>query len=189
MVAVRKLLDQTGLPLPKLLTFWANISTVGEKSLYSHLFLTHNLLGIDKVFKADADGNYLTQSAKITEHLPVLMAALNLKADDITAIIAFGKLPDALTLPNLSVLYRHSLLAKTLHIKIEDLPDAIALFGDPLPSAWDTLSLLETWGKMEDAGFTFRQLNYLIRDRDDILRPIAPTKEQFCKSLKHFTMA
>ncbi|MEG3918511.1 neuraminidase-like domain-containing protein [Microcoleus sp. T3_A4] len=184
LVAVRKLLDQTGLPLPKLLTFWANISTVGEKSLYSRLFLTHNLLGIDKVFKADADGNYLTQLAKITDHLPVLMAALNLKADDITAIMGFHPLSDDLTLPNLSVLYRHSLLAKTLHIKVADLPDAIALFGDPFPSAWNTLSLLEIWGKMEDAGFTFRQLNYLIRDRDDILRPIAPTKRTILQITK-----
>ncbi len=184
LVAVRKLLDQTGLPLPKLLTFWANISTVGEKSLYSRLFLTHNLLGIDKVFKADADGNYLTQSAKITDHLPVLMAALNLKADDITALMAFAKLPDALTIPNLSILYRHSLLAKTLHIKIADLPDAIALFGNPFPSAWNTLSLLETWGKMEDAGFNFRQLNYIIQNRDDKLRPIAPSQRTILQVTK-----
>ncbi|MEH2358568.1 neuraminidase-like domain-containing protein [Nostoc sp.] len=184
LVAVRKLLDQTGLPLPKLLTFWAEISTVGEKSLYSGLFLTHNLLGIDKVFKADADGNYLTQSAKITDHLPVLMAALKLKADDITALMAFAKLPDVLTIPNLSILYRHSLLAKTLDIKIADLPGAIALFGDPFPSAWNTLSLLETWGKMEDAGFNFRQLNYIIQNSDDKLRPIAPPKRTILQVTK-----
>ncbi len=184
LVAVRKLLDQTGLPLAKLLTFWANISTVGEKSLYSRLFLTHNLLGIDKVFKADADGNYLTQSAKITDHLPVLMAALKLKADDITALRAFCEIPDVLTIPNLSVLYRHSLLAKILHIKIAELPDAIELFGNPFPKAWDTLSLLETWGKMEDAGFNFRQLNYIIQNSDDKLRPLAPAKKTILQITK-----
>lgn len=184
LVAVQKLLDQTGLPLAKLLTFWANISTVGEKSLYSRLFLTHNLLGIDKVFKADADGNYLTQSAKITDHLPVLMAALKLKADDITTLIAYAQLPDELTIPNLSVLYRHSLLAKILHIKIADLAEAIALFGNPFPSAWDTLSLMETWGKMEDAGFNFHQLNYIIQNRDDTLRPIAPSQRTILQVTK-----
>lgn len=192
LVAVQKLLDQTGLTLAKLLTFWANISTLGEKSLYSRLFLTHNLLGIDKVFKADADGNYLTQSAKISDHLPVLMAALKLKADDITALMAYAKLPDELTIPNLSVLYRHSLLAKILHIKIADLPDAftvgaseaMALFGNPFPSAWDTLSVLETWGKMEDAGFNFRQLNYIIQNRDDKLCPIAPSQRTILQVTK-----
>ena len=87
LVAIRKLLDLTGLPLDKLLSFWADISTAGEKSLYSRLFLTHNLLGIDKVFKSDTNGNYLTQEAKISDHMPVLMAALKMKADDVTAVL------------------------------------------------------------------------------------------------------
>ncbi len=184
LVAVRKLLDLTGLPLIKLLTFWADISTIGEKSLYSRLFLTHNLLGIDKVFKADQHGNYLTQSAKITDHIPVLMAALKLKADDITAIMSYRVLPDVLTLPNVSILYRYSQLAKILHVRIVDLPDVIALFGNPFKSAWNALSLLETWGKMEDAGFTFRQLNYIIRGQDDKLRPLAPAKRTILQITK-----
>jgi hypothetical protein len=177
LVAVRKLLDLTGLPLAKLLAFWGNISIVGEHSLYASLFLTHNLLGIDKVFEADANGNYLTQSAKVTEHIPVLMAALKLKADDVTAIMNYRQLSDSLTLPIVSVLYRHSLLAKILHVKVADLPEVIALFGDPFQNAYQALTLLETWGKMQDAGFTFRQLDYIIRNHDDMLRPLAPTKK------------
>lgn len=184
LVAVRKLLDLTGLPLIKLLTFWADISTVGEKSLYKSLFLTHNLLGIDKVFKADIHGNYLTQSAKITDHIPVLMAALRLKADDITAIVQFRSLPDDLTLPNVSVLYRHSLLAKILNIRVSDLPEVNALFGDSFTNACQTLELLEIWGKMEDAGFTFRQLDYIIRNHDDPLRPLSPTKKTILQITK-----
>ena len=179
LVAVRKSLDVTGLPLIRLLAFWADISTAGAKSLYSRLFLTHNLLGIDKVFKPDAHGNYLSQTAKITEHVPVLMAALKLKADDITAIMAFAlpKLPDVLSLHNVSVLYRHSLLAKILHVRIPELAEVIALFGDPFKTAYRTLNFLTLWGQMEDAGFTFRQLNYLISNRDDQLRPLAPAKK------------
>ncbi len=184
LVAVRKLLDLTGLPLIKLLTFWADISTDGEKSLYSRLFLTHNLQSIDKIFHADVHGYYLTQSAKITDHIPVLMAALKLKADDITAIAKFRSLPDELTLPNISVLYRHSLLAKTLHVKVTDLQEVIALLGDPFNSADETVALLETWGKMEDAGFTFRQLDYIIRDRDDTLRPLAPSRRKILQIAK-----
>lgn len=179
LVAVKKLLDLTGLPLIRLLAFWADISTAGEKSLYSRLFLTHNLLGIDKVFKADANGNYLTQDAKITDHIPVLMAALRLKADDILAIIAlpFLKLTDALTLHNVTVLYRWSLLAKILHVRILELAEVVTLFGNPFKSPYQTLNFLTLWGRMEDAGFTFRQLNYLIRNHDDPLRPVAPAKK------------
>jgi Tc toxin complex TcA C-terminal TcB-binding domain/Neuraminidase-like domain len=184
LVAVRKLLDLTGLPLIKLLTFWADISTDGEKSLYSRLFLTHNLLSIDKIFHADVHGYYLTQSAKINDHIPVLMAALKLKADDIAAIAKFRSLPDELTLPDVSALYRHSLLAKTLHVKVTDLQEVIALFGDPFKSADETVALLETWGKMEDAGFTFRQLDYIIRDHDDTLRPLAPSRRKILQIAK-----
>jgi hypothetical protein len=181
LVAVRKLLDLTGLPLIKLLTFWANISTTGEKSLYARLFLTHNLLGIDKVFQADPDGYNLTTSAKLSEHLPVLMTALKLKADDVTAIMKFDSLTDELTLPNVSSLYRHSLLAKALHVKVADLPEVSALFGNPFKTATGTLELFETWCKMEDAGFAFRHLNYLVRDRDEALRPLAPAKSKILK--------
>jgi Tc toxin complex TcA C-terminal TcB-binding domain/Neuraminidase-like domain len=177
LVAIRKLLDLTGLPLDKLLSFWADISTSGEKSLYARLFLTHNLLGIDKVFKSDANGNYLTQPAKMSEHMPVLMAALKLKADDVAAIIALRKLPDALTLTNVSALYRHSLFAKILHVPAADLAEIFELFGDPFKSAEDTMSLLRDWGNMEDAGFTFCQLNYLIQGHDEPKRPLAPAKK------------
>ncbi|HLO30218.1 MAG TPA: neuraminidase-like domain-containing protein, partial [Anaerolineales bacterium] len=176
LVAVRKLLDLTGLPLTRLLTFWADISVAGKRSLYSSLFLTHNLLSIDKVFQADANGYYLTDSAKLSEHTPVLMTALKLKADDVTALTKFAGLADELTLPNISALYRNSLLAKALHVKVADLPQVTALFGDPFKSATDTLELFEAWGKMEDAGFTFRQLDYLVLDHDDALRPLAPAK-------------
>lgn len=184
LVAVRKLLDLTGLPLPKLLTFWADISTVGEQSLYASLFLTHNLLGIDKVFQADANGNYLTQSAKVTDHIPVLMAAMRLKADDIRAFMSYGQLPDSLTLQTVSTLYRYSLLIKTLHIRATDLPELSMLFGDPFKNAYQTLALFEVWGKMEDAGFTFRQLDYIIRNHDDAQRPLAPTKKTILQITK-----
>jgi hypothetical protein len=174
LVAIRKLGDLTGLPLDKLLSFWADISTAGEKSLYSRLFLTHNLLAIDRVFKSDANGNYLTQAGKISEHLPVLMAALKLKADDLASIMEFRHLPDTLTLASASTLYRHALLAKILQVRVTDLAEIIGLFGDAFKNAQDTLAFLGDWGSMEDAGFTFRQLNYLIRDHDDPKRPLAP---------------
>jgi hypothetical protein len=186
LAAIKKLLDLTGLPLLKLLTFWADISTAGSKSLYAKLFLRHNILGLDKVFAADANGNYLTQPAKITDHLPVLMAALGLKAGDVPAIMAQRSLTDSLTLANVSALYRHGLIAKLLHVKVTDLVNVFALFGDPFVDAGSTVALLDVWGKMEDAGFTLRQLDYVIRDIDDPVKPQAlPQKKalQLAKTL------
>jgi hypothetical protein len=144
--AIRKLLDQTGLPLPNLLALWADIGTSGDKSLYAKLFLSHNLVSIDGVFQADAHGNYLSQPARITDHLPVLMAAFKRKADDLASIMSFASISDSLTLSNVSVIYRYSLLAKMLNVRVPLLADVIALLGNPFKSAWDTLALLEVWG-------------------------------------------
>lgn len=182
--AIRKLLDKTGLPLTRLLSFWADISTVGDKSLYASLFLTHNLTAIDPVFQADKNGNYLGTATPISAHIPVLMAALKLKAEDIQAIVQYAQLADNLNLANVSAIYRHSLLAKLLHLKPARLGDAIDLFGNPFASPEATLALLKTWGRMEDAGFEFRQLDYLIQGRDDALHPLAPAQKTILATAK-----
>jgi hypothetical protein len=174
--AVRRLLEWTGLSLPRLLSFWSDISTAGEKSLYAELFLTHNLRAIDDVFEGDANGDHLTKATKLSDHVPVLMAALKLKADDIEALRVQLALPDSLTLATVSALYRHSLLLKVLRMRTEILPDVFALFGNPFRSAQDGWKLLETWRKMEDAGFTLRQLAFVLLDHDDPRRPLAPSQ-------------
>ena len=177
LVAVKKLLYKTGLELIKLLTFWTDISVAGEKSLYQRLFLTHNLIRVDDALKADQNGNFLTVEAKISDHLPILMAAFNLSAEDISAIMADAKMADQLSLANLSLLYRYRLLAKILGLKIPDFISILPLFGNPFKNADVTLEFMERWATMEDAGFTYRQLNYLIRDYDDPKKPLAPTEK------------
>lgn len=190
LAAVKKLMERTGLPLPKLLSFWADISTSGEKSLYASLFLTHNILMTDDIFKADEYGNYLTNRpnnppTKLIDHLPVVMAALKLKADDITTAIGADALPNViLTLTSLSLLYRYSVLAKILHLKLSDMADLKTTFGDPFADAKTTLAFFTIWQKMEDAGFTFRQLTYLTKDLDDPRRPLAPSQKTVLKIAK-----
>ena len=182
--AVKHLLEKTGLELTKLLTFWTNISTSGEKSLYKRLFLTHNLSGMDTVFKADKNGNYLLADEKISDHKPVIMAAFNLSSDDIDAIMAQSQIEDKLTLTNLSLMYRYRLLSKALGLKIPAFIEVLPLFGDPFTDAVTTLDFMERWGKMEDAGFNYRQLNYIIRDVDDTKKPLAPTEKAILQLAK-----
>lgn len=174
LVAVKQLLEKTSLELIKLLCFWTAISTSGKKSLYQRLFLTHNILGIDKVFKADANGNYLTGEAKLSEHVPAVMAALNLTADAIQEIKQASSMDDSLSLDNLSLLYRYRLLSKVLGLKIPAFLSVLPLFGDILKDAHETLTFMERWAKMEDAGFTHQQLNFMISDVDDERKPFAP---------------
>lgn len=184
LAAVRKLLDRTGLELIKLLSFWTVISTAGEKSLYQRLFLTHNVLGIDKVFKVDGRGNYLPGDAKLSEHTPVVMAALNLSADDIQLIKDTVPLEDKLTLDNLSLLYRYRLLAKVLGLRIPAFVGVLPLFGNIFADAHATLEFMKRWSKMEDAGFSYQQLNYIIKNVDNEKKPFAPTQKEILQLSK-----
>ncbi|MEB3103555.1 neuraminidase-like domain-containing protein [Ferviditalea candida] len=177
LAAVKKLLDQTGLELIKLLSFWNNISTAGEKPLYQRLFLTHNVLGIDDIFKANDKGNYLTGDAKLLDHLPVVMASLNLSADDIQAIMKVSGIDGKLTLDNMSILYRYRLLSKVLGLRIPAFIRILPLFGNVFQDAHATLEFMERWGRMEESGFTHQQLNYIIRDADDEMKPFAPAQK------------
>src|SRR5205814_1678138 len=62
------------------------------------------------------------------------------------------------------------------HVKMPLLKDVIALFGDPFTDANETWEFLENWDRMINAGFTFRQLNYVLQDRDDPVRPLGPSQ-------------
>lgn len=177
LAAVKKLFEKTGLDLSRLLTFWVDISTAGETSLYKRLFLTHNLIRLDPAFKADDNGNYLTADTPLTGHLPVIMAAFNLSADDVELMVAKANLEDKLTLSNLSCLYRHRLLSKVLGLRIPEFLRAVAVFGDPFKDATTTLAFYKNWEKMEEAGFNYRQLDYIINDHDDPKKPLAPAQK------------
>jgi hypothetical protein len=146
--SVKKIIDITGLSILKVLALWTNIDTHGDGSLYAQLFLTHNMLGIDRVFVPDSDGNYLTQSppAKISEHRPILLAAFNLRPADLDDILRIASITnDQLTLENTSNIYRHSLLARMLGVKPKDLDHVFAIFSAPWQSADQVLNLLKLW--------------------------------------------
>ena len=177
LTSVKKLLDKTGLELIKLLTFWGLISTSGEKFLYQKLFLTHNVLAIDKVFKPNGNGNYFTTETKLTDHFPAVMAALNLSSDDIAGIMKDSSMEDKLTMQNLSTLYRYRLLSKSLGLRIPAFIEAKPLFANMFASADATLDFLNIWEKIELAGFSYQQLNYIIRGQDNQKKPFNPSKK------------
>lgn len=154
MVALKKLLDLTGLELSKSLCFWADISIAGQpKSLYARLFLTRNLLRMDRVFAADVNGNYLTQLPleKLSAHLPVIIEAFQVRSvADMTTLIAASALSadSGLTLSTISTIYRRVLIANVIGVKISLLPNATSLFGDPFSDgATGTSSFMKNWNK------------------------------------------
>ena len=178
-VAIQKLLKFTNLPLAKLLTFWADISTVGENSLYAQLFLQHDIVGMDSVFQPDDYGNYLQQSGiKMSDHYPSIQATMQIRlASDLIAIIVQKKLTDELTISNLSVIYRYVLLATFLGISLLTLLEVVKTFQDPFVSPEETYKTLTLWNEMINSGFTFYQLGYILQDMNDPQMTLKPTTQ------------
>lgn len=168
----------------KLSTLWADLPVSGKNSLYAQLFLTHNILKIDGVFD-DALGRYLEQGLLIKDHSLAVQAALNLTAPAIDQILKDDGQDMAtavLTLANVSLLYRYSLLAKGLKLSVPELITLKQLSGlnpftpladGALSSSAEDHLLLQTLAFADDAvlvkesGFRLEDLQYLFLHRFD----------------------
>lgn len=193
-VAAKKMAEITGLEISILLCFWGNISTYGDRmaekrtyiSLYERLFLSPALRPDNSVFNPDPAGNYLTNATEtIARNEPVIMAALNLSSADIGLIKNHTGLDDRLSLSNISALYRHRLLSKTLGVRIPQLMDFLKKYdaefaasdGTAFGNAGSTLKFLERWEAIEGSGFSAVQLSYALKG-DDAANPLAATETE-----------
>ncbi|HXO37266.1 MAG TPA: hypothetical protein VN872_01440, partial [Candidatus Acidoferrum sp.] len=142
-------------------------------SLYENLFLNKRLTNpIDSAFAVSAvtaanPGALFTDPA----HIAPILAATRVKQTDLTILEKLTKpangpayLTDSkLSLKNLSFLYRHALLARTLRIRIQDWETLLFLvqqdvFKDP-PT---TLAFLKLMDRIQASGFSIDQLNYIL---------------------------
>jgi 5-hydroxyisourate hydrolase-like protein (transthyretin family) len=175
----------------KLLTFWSALDSGAPGSLYAQLFLTRSMLRRDASFD-DARGLYLTAAnVFLKDHLSGVRAAIGLTADEIAAIVtragqAMATAP--LSMDNVSLLYRHQLLARALKLSIRDLLALIDVSGvDPfLPvgaapvadAAGDvvlsgTMRFVELARQVRDARLKVEDLDYLLRHLFDPNGPYA----------------
>ena len=169
-----------------LLPLWSDLPTRGADPLYAQLFLTASVLNNDFALD-DPNGNFPCPASDLAaaqrtlaSHGAAIQGALGLSADDIGAILEDAKVaaPAALTLANLSLCYRYSLLARRLDIPVADLTalrkmsgltpfqllpaTAITLLKDDVPSQ-QTLAFVKQVGAVQDFGFTVEDLRYLLR--------------------------
>lgn len=182
LVSTLKLLEITKLERPTLLTFWSPISMQGADSLYCRLFLSSGATRADPVLQLDEYGYFLS-SANISQHEPLVMATLGLTKEGLDAIVATLK-NDNLSIANLSFLYRHGLMAKFLCVTPTVLLEIIKIFGNPYKSPASCLKFVELWKRMEDIGFTFAQLKYVVNGDDDPVNALAQSEEMIQEILK-----
>jgi len=186
----------------KLLTLWSALPTTGGKPLYAQLFLTRSVLKQDTVFD-DPLGNYLSQDGVlIADHLLALQAALSLTSNDIASILTdAGAAPEtaSLSLANVSLLYRYSLLAKALKLSVTELiilkslsglDPFLALSPDPLTSLDDdhpftqTIRFVTAAAAIRESGLRIEDLDYLFRDRFDAVGKYRPDPEALAAMVK-----
>jgi hypothetical protein len=132
----------------------------------------------------------------IKGHLPALQGALGLTADEMRHILSDGS-PDkdnaALTLSNVSLLYRYGLLAKALKLSVSELIALKALSGlnpftalhamPPATLAEDhpfsqTLRFVEIAEEVRSSGLSVEDLDYLLRHHFDPVGPYRPKPEE-----------
>jgi hypothetical protein len=179
----------------KLMTLWSDIPTTGNRPLYAQLFLTRNVLKSDPIFD-DPLGQYLDKpTILIKHHVTALQAALGMTANDINRILTDSSVDPVtapMTLPNVSLLYRYGLLAKSLKLSIADLITLKALSGldpfaplttAPLTTLADdhpfsqTLRFVEVADEVKGSGLSSEDLGYLLRHEFDPTGQYRPNHE------------
>jgi hypothetical protein len=144
----QRLADRLNLSVAALLPLWSTLDTYWYDKTpppYHALFL-HKTVSqpIDACFALtvppaapELAGGPNCNPMTIAAHLPAIQGALRLRANDITALAA-GVLPsDALTLANLSTLYRHALLARAMRLSVAELLSLRVLHGMDPPDQQD----------------------------------------------------
>lgn len=183
--AIKKAQELTGLELSKLLTFWTNIGTTGKKPLFERLFLKYNLTSryplIEDLISDDG--------INFDQHKAVLMDALKARAKDLEMIVEQIEPADTgrMNLADVSEIYRHLLLAKTIGVRIPELFSILHLLRDqanPFADAIEAYRFLELYQRIEESGFKVAELQYVLNDIDNEERPLRPTQGQLLKVAK-----
>ncbi len=199
---IQSLLSRLNLPLEELLTFWGNISTESDDSLYHRLFQNPAVTNpvdpkfkIEKV-KVDSSNQKITDNAAtILASLPVTQSELQYLMNDIEQALKDAldpdlqeaiQIPDELTLAGLSKLYRIIKLAGALRLSMRDTRTLIELTGinpfDPA-NTQNTLDLVEVVAKLREAGISVTELDYLLRHQKRDGTTLEPSEETIARTL------
>lgn len=159
-------------PRSQAMALWGPLDNDGPASLYQTTFWNAALRSqfADAAFDPEQIPLSGDRTEKIPEHKPPILAALNLTSRDLDLLQAAHAADGssisvpALTIENLSYLYRHSLLGQRLGLSMDDLL-TLRIFGGfsrfDAVSTSDTLRLLDMAGVVRISPFTVEELRLL----------------------------
>ena len=172
-------------PVDELLVLWSPLGTAGEDPLYARLFLDPAVITPpDPAFVIDgAELTIVTAdpaAAKISKHVPTILAAVGLAAADLTALTTNVVTDDALTLDNLSTLFRQAILARGNGLTVADSLALQQIAGiDPFDAAHTENALLfgQLATRLRGTGLTVADVDYLLFHRAPDATPLAPAED------------
>ena len=185
---LRQLSTRLRLPVVRTLAFWKPIDTAAPDSLYASLFQDPAVFNPPlEAFRLNAEGTELVhKDQKLQEHAATLLAIFRLTPEAFALLVE--RTTGLLTLNNLSFLYRHTLLARQLGLPVQELLVALELTEiEPFRAnqTQETLHFVEVVQAIRDAGFSFSELDYLIRHRANPAAPFVPLESDLTETLKH----
>lgn len=175
-----RLMDQFNLDVADTLSLWVSIDSEIYRdhskqvevfpSLYMELFQNKqisNPLDPDLV-----DPLNLDEQLSLVGKSALITAAYNLSESDLNLLMQSLSMDDSLNMVNLSLLYRYSILAKSLRLSIESLIPLVDFSGiEPFGDISNTDSLLDFLDvvlRMRASGFTGDELDVLLKENSDL---------------------
>jgi hypothetical protein len=211
-----RLRERTGRPLDEVVACWAPIDTADRsvpalshepevRSLYERLFLDGRPGDASvAVFSLKADRSELSVTNEpFINHIPAVAAALGLPQESVVELVEEVLPPNALlTLENLSSMYRHALLAKTVRLSVSDYLVFRQWVGfdpftaltiapnDRVDAPAQTWRFIERVEAMVTAGSSVAELDFLLRQVMPFDHPtVAPSMEWVDEGLASLTQA
>lgn len=180
------------IPVVPALALWKSIDTQEPASLYLSLFYNPAAFKPqDDAFRLRPDSKELADSGKrLSDFAATLQAAFRMNAAGVTLLVA--KTDGHLNLANLSLLYRHSVLARQLGLPVQDLLTTIELTGlNPFDSSQsqEAIQFIEVVTAIQGAGFSVPQLDYLLRQRFNPPAPFVPLDSALAVTLTELRAA
>ena len=174
------------LPVLQALAFWSLIDTQELGSLYRTLFYNPAVFKPqDDAFRLRPDGQELADTnQQLNTYAANLQAAFRLNGAGIGLLIA--KTDGKLNLANLSLIYRHTALARQLGLAVQDLLTAIDLTGlSPFDASHSETApwFIEVVRNIQNSGFSIPQLDYLLRQRFNPPAPFVPLDSDLAPAL------
>ena len=201
---VERLRALLNLPVEQILTFWTPLPTYnpipidqvppqprGGEALYHRLFRNPAVITpLDDAFRLDGGELSIVaanpQTATIAAHLPGVLAGIGLTAAELEALLPLAAPTGALTLANLSALYRHVRLARGLDLPVADLVTLREMSGlDPFdPTHPETaMQFVTLAGKVRSSGFSALEIDELLFQRVTGPGGLIPTDAALAQTL------